>query len=1460
MRPEKLIISAFGPYAGKTEIDFGKLGGQGLYLITGDTGAGKTTIFDAITFALYGEASGEVREAGMFRSKYAGEDVPTYVELTFSYQGKPYKVTRNPEYQRPKGRGKGFTTQKGDAVLCYGDGRQPVTKSREVTRAVTELMGLDYRQFTQIAMIAQGDFQKLLLAGTAERSEIFRQIFHTGLYQTVQNRLKDAVRDRQKRYEEIRRSITQYMEGAVCGDDPVLSMELESLKKSGFEGKVGRGLELLELLLKEDELRLKKLDVEILEMEQQIEQEDQLLGKATQNKLLREELERKKRELETALPELSRSGEFWSEAKRTLEEQERLAERIRIGHESLEQYKRLEEKQQELGTKKAFIAEHESALNAKEKEKAALTESIAGRRTLLEGLKTVGEEREKLAHGKEKLEGLKNKLTAERKNLTELMAEQKHLSNSLDEEQRKEEVFLASIRSKDSQSEAMQDREAMLASLSGKRGDLERQKVRLSSCLSEWELTVDHLRELEVNGTGLQVKKDELTEMQKELFQELRLLKNAGNEELEYRHLVEEQKRKRDRFADLVSQRQKMKTGLARIADERELLRDHERKIRAEADAHQSEWEQVREADLRLASLAQEQTVLEEKRRRVQKLLDSVENIEKLEKEIKEKQEIYRSVLNKRDKLRCAYQALEQLFLDAQAGMLSRHLEEGKMCPVCGSVHHPSPARLPERTPEKDELDQKKNELSRVEAAVQQVSSDIRYMQVQMQKETEEISSEGDSLLGETGSEQIKQRGKAELFRFREKGEHCVRLAALAEREIQRKKELSEILQKDQEQLNAVGEQLQKKEREAAEAEGQSAENGKQVKSFISELSFFDEMLQRRIKEWQKNGDSLLEECSLEAVREGVELLLSRVHTQWKEAEQRKMKLFEGEEKAQKLQSEMAELDEQLKKLSEMRNSLAGRRQTLKRQIRSELRSVQELLPGMEPVWNLDEGEAMAAGQTAEGWEDDGSWTAAMKETLKQEQEQVDEIKKKERQAEEDIKKRIIYREEKERLELSLSECRQNIQEQKSLSEVLKNRQSETERQIKECLLTPYMPWKDSYRNGAALTEEDAVSAACAAEDALEDALNEICLNIEENSRQLQQKLEMERKVSEQELHKKELDEAVRQSELLMARLKTELKKLEEEAVHMRAALGESDWEETEKKIEEYQEQKKKLEQDYEHAQAAYHDCQTKVAALRSSISTLESQSQGEGEVREKEIIARKLQLAERKNDSVRKRTELYSARKKNSDIYGSVRGKQDAMVVVEQEYIWVKALSDTANGNLNGKRKVELEAFIQMTYFDRILRRANLRLLTMSSGQYELKRQEDGNDRREKAGLELNVIDHYNGTERSVKTLSGGETFQASLSLALGLSDEIQSYAGGIRLDSMFVDEGFGSLDEEALNQAIKALGSLTEGNRMVGIISHVYELKERIEQKIIVTKNRSRDGIGSSVVVEGSVGLLPS
>ena len=310
-----------------------------------------------------------------------------------------------------------------------------------------------------------------------------------------------------------------------------------------------------------------------------------------------------------------------------------------------------------------------------------------------------------------------------------------------------------------------------------------------------------------------------------------------------------------------------------------------------------------------------------------------------------------------------------------------------------------------------------------------------------------------------------------------------------------------------------------------------------------------------------------------------------------------------------------------------------------------------------------------------------------------------------------------------------------------------------------------------------------------------------------------------------------------------------EIKKMAEEQDHLKRILGESTKEDIERRIMQAEVEKKHLMETLQEAENAYQENRMKETELCSAVRTLSGQIREVKELDEEEIQERKNRYLERKRILTEKRTEKYASMENNRKIYYTVKDRQEQLTLAEQEYVRIKALSDTANGSLRDKRKVELETYVQIAYLDRILRRANLRLMTMSSGQYELKRQEDGEDKRGKAGLELNVIDHYNGSERSVKTLSGGETFQASLSLALGLSDEIQSSAGGIQLDSMFVDEGFGSLDEEALDQAVRALAELSEGKRMVGIISHVAELKERIDRKMIVSKTRM---VGSYVVIE--------
>ncbi len=216
MKPIRLTMSAFGSYAGAEVIDFSGLD-RGLFLITGDTGAGKTTIFDAITYALYGRTSGGKREGSMMRSQYAAEDADTYVEYVFSYHGQDYTIRRNPEYMRVGKRRMAdgsprYVKEASGVSLLLPDGKEFRGKKRETDQKIEEIVGLDVNQFTQIAMIAQGDFLKLLHAESKERKKIFSQIFQTKLYWQVQEELKESAKQLYIRLEENRKDCLREME------------------------------------------------------------------------------------------------------------------------------------------------------------------------------------------------------------------------------------------------------------------------------------------------------------------------------------------------------------------------------------------------------------------------------------------------------------------------------------------------------------------------------------------------------------------------------------------------------------------------------------------------------------------------------------------------------------------------------------------------------------------------------------------------------------------------------------------------------------------------------------------------------------------------------------------------------------------------------------------------------------------------------------------------------------------------------------------------------------------------------------------------------------------------------------------------------------------------------------------------------------------------------------------------
>ena len=343
MRPLKLTLSAFGPYAAQTTLPLEALGRGGLYLITGDTGAGKTTLFDAITYALYDHSSGGVRDGAMLRSKYADPGTPTFVELEFEVRGQRCTVRRNPEYPRPKARGEGFTTEKADATLTYADGRPPVTKAKEVTAAVTELIGLDYNQFSQIAMIAQGQFNRLLNATTEERSRIFRKLFRTQRYQKLQDALQEENARLTAQRSSLNTAITTVLGGlALSAQDP----QREELAALSAQTEPETAQELLQALTARQEADTARAAQELAALDTRLSAVQAALGAAEQVDRLRRELDqnlahaRENARLETARAAARREALAALEAQQTAAETELAAladadtRRVELGAEA----------------------------------------------------------------------------------------------------------------------------------------------------------------------------------------------------------------------------------------------------------------------------------------------------------------------------------------------------------------------------------------------------------------------------------------------------------------------------------------------------------------------------------------------------------------------------------------------------------------------------------------------------------------------------------------------------------------------------------------------------------------------------------------------------------------------------------------------------------------------------------------------------------------------------------------------------------------------------------------------------------------------------------------------------------------------------------------------------------------------------------------------------------------------
>lgn len=917
MRPLKITMSAFGPYAGEVTLDMQKLGKSGIYLITGDTGAGKTTIFDAISYALYGEASGNYRENTTLRSKYASADTPTFVELEFEYNNEIYKINRNPEYPRPNKRGEGFTKQSANAELIMPDG-SVITKIKEVSAKVEEIIGINKNQFSQIAMIAQGDFRKLLNCETNERSKIFRKIFKTEPYHNIEIKLSSLFNELKRNREKEKSGIEQYINQLKCNENDTLSLELERAKKGDV---------LIEDVIKLAGEIINKDTLEYTKTQKNIESINEEIEKINSNIKLYENQEATKKE-----------------------------------------YAKASAKLEEFKTKR------------NECEKA---------------YKSAEAQRERLDDLTSKINLINSKMPK--------YDELKSLENSINERK----------------------------------------------------------QSFEKNSSLLKQKRQEITSLEKEIDEKSKAL------------------------------------------------------------------EEVKGADLLVQKLTAQKEEISKKAEALKELKTEIDRCKTEQKNLKNAQSFAKSALDEYGALENEYNQIYIAFFNEQAGIIADELKDGEPCPVCGSTSHPNLARKSENAPSQADVES----LQKLAKKAQEKADNARDTASALKSRFDEIAanvkSAAKKLFGTDGN--VFDNYNSNISALKKEYDDTLALLKTANEKLNLYKKLDNEIPKIQEKQKSISDEISTLNTQKASDEAFISENTKRVISIKSELDF-----------------------------------------------------------------ESADLAKD--KLKEYTNL-----------------------------------------------------SSDIKNAIEKSKNAFDDIKSK-------------------------------YDTQKGTKASLEN----------------------------ALKEFKEIDLA---------SLNEKYLKLNE--------------------HKKDVDETA------------------------------------------------KL---------------------------------------------------------------LYSRIENNKSLVDDISEKRDILKGYDDKYVWLKALSETANGDISGKEKITLETFVQMTYFDSIIRKANIRLLTMSDGQYELVRRSDAETLKKNEGLALDVIDHFNASSRSVSTLSGGESFMASLCLALGLSDEIQSSNGGIKLDTMFVDEGFGSLDGEALDRALSALTSLSQGNRLVGIISHVDALRDRIDNKIVITKDRT---IGSNAQI---------
>lgn len=1068
MRPLKLTMCGFGPYANKTVVDFTRLGTSGIYLVCGDTGAGKTTVFDAITYALFGRMSGQDRADANPRSTFADLETPTYARLEFEYRGKTYDVRRNPAYTRAAKRGSGTAEQAADAELTMPDG---TVKSgvRDVNQAVLDILGIDADQFSQICMIAQGDFRKLLTASTQQRREIFRRLFATDRIGSFQDALRDARNELARANAQRRTALATYLSSAKIDDETLAARRDELCERGAADFDAVKGV--LADVIAHDRATCESAEMAKRAADESFVGASNLAQAARAAAQLRQDVTRRREGLATLeRAESDAQGTVERGRSRQAQADEALAQATELERE-LPGYERLAEARRQLG-------------DAAHSAETARCEAAAAEEAL-------------------------------RKN-------------------------------EDARAEAQAKADAGAAA----QADLARAEAREAQA-----------------GRALEDARTQVA-----------LHAQAGRAAEDAETLVRAEAQAQARCAELQARAQDARARRQQVAETMEALRDAP------------------------AGLAQAQASIEATRTQLTELLDARKTLDEREAALAQAMDHRETCVDAYVKARQAYDAasaeherLQRAYLDGQAGVLARTLEDGAPCPVCGSVHHPAPAMSSGAVPDRADIRRAAEALEKARVVREHASSEA---------------------------------GKAE--------------AAVHERE-------------------AARDEARSRAGDPAEAGAREAD----IRERGRELVARKDQLERDVKALEKaRGDA-------------------------RELEQEAERLDGQQQAAQRRQQDAAQ-------------RLAGARtraEELARQLtQPDAQKAQDLQASCERELS----EAQAALLDARD---------ACKAAL---------------EARETLEKLASRHEGLERA------CTQARDRRETAAKALATAQQSA----------------DSLAEG--LTHADA------------NEVRELMASLRQRAQDLRKAMRAD-------------DDALTQARQALEGARQALATLEEQ---LRAQPA-TDVSECEARLERARVKKQA-------AETSYTDAKTRLAG--------------------------------------------------NEDQLRHVEGLEREARTSMDHYRHVKQVADTATGDLNGKDKVDFETYVQASYLDRVLRAANRRLATMTNGRYELVRRTQAARKNIQSGLDLDVLDNYNGTTRDAATLSGGESFEAALSLALGLSDVVQANAGGIQIDAMFVDEGFGTLDPSALQLAIRTLSELSGGSKLVGVISHVEDLRQNMDRQLIV------------------------